>query len=385
MNHSKLFWAVRNEFSAEMKVLWENGYTGGMFVVKIAYATLTFISCRVPPLLSNSNFTYLKFSDGLWGRGLLLENGKFSHEELGEDEVMPDHMCGGGFKSRGRKRKIKPKVTYKERQERRIKKRFGTNGITLGADGKANLEKGKRPPGKPRVAGSARGRELRAAAALSRFETKKEPEHKEEDLMTDSESASDLHHDDDDDALVKTEFPDAVDINGDKLLDSNGQSYVKVCDDEDRNDEDVREELLDLLGISGSSVSRQADLKRAIEPELESQKTKNSKSAATNHSQTSSESNAAARQGLEELKPAREKRMFTNSTEREVDGAASERSCPVCSMLNEATSLTCNVCSNVLQPDFVPNSWRCGSLVCKDSAFVNAGDVVLCGVCRTRK
>jgi hypothetical protein len=38
------------------------------------------------------------------------------------------------------------------------------------------LEKGKTTKGKPRVAGSARGRELRAAAALARFERSKADE-----------------------------------------------------------------------------------------------------------------------------------------------------------------------------------------------------------------
>ncbi len=178
MNHSKAFWKVKNEFSDKMRVLWEKGYTG----------------------------------EGFWGRGVLLENGAFAHEDLEEGEVLPAHMCGGTFRSRGgRKRKAKPKITYKERQERRIKKKFGTNGVTLGADEdtKVKLENGKRPSGKPRVAGSARGRELRAAAALARFETKKEePEIKDEDLVTDSETESDT----DDDIVIKVEANDAVRI-----------------------------------------------------------------------------------------------------------------------------------------------------------------------------
>lgn len=64
-------------------------------------------------------------------------------------------MCGGTFiSSRGKKRKPKPKITYKEQKERRIKKKFGSNGVALGADEqeKARLESGK-TKGKPRVAG----------------------------------------------------------------------------------------------------------------------------------------------------------------------------------------------------------------------------------------
>lgn len=186
MNHSKAFWALRNDYTAEMKSLWERGYTG----------------------------------DGLWGMGVLLENGAFAHEDLEGGEDLPEHstftstpgrldrillvlmtlltgtskVCGGTFLSRrSKKRKIKPKITYREQKERRIRKKFGTHGITLGADEetKSKLEKGKRPIGKPRVAGSTRGRELRAAAALARFEIKAATETADEDLVTDSETDSD--------------------------------------------------------------------------------------------------------------------------------------------------------------------------------------------------
>jgi hypothetical protein len=111
-----------------MKALWEKGYTG----------------------------------DGLWGKGVLLENGAFTHDELDVGEPPPEHLCGGTFSSRKRrKRKVRPKIMYKELQERRIRRRFGTNGIKLGADDevKTKLEKGK-IVAKPRVAGSARGREV---------------------------------------------------------------------------------------------------------------------------------------------------------------------------------------------------------------------------------
>jgi hypothetical protein len=190
MNHSKAFWAVRNEFSKEMKALWDRGYTG----------------------------------DGLWGRGVLLENGLFDRETLEEGEVLPEHMCGGTFRSRGKKRTVKPKITYKERQEKRIKKKFGVNGVTLGPDDKVKvkLEKGKRPVGKPRVAGSARGRELRAAAALARFEVREDPQMKDEDLVTDSETEGDMEED----FVIKPEPDDAVDIDGKRLLDSKGHGMV---------------------------------------------------------------------------------------------------------------------------------------------------------------
>lgn len=97
MNHSGAFWKVRNEYSAEMKGLWEKGYAG----------------------------------DGLWGQGALLKDGSFMGDELGEGEILPEHLCGGTFRSRGggKKRKANPKITYREQKERRIRKRFGVNGV----------------------------------------------------------------------------------------------------------------------------------------------------------------------------------------------------------------------------------------------------------------
>jgi DNA-dependent metalloprotease WSS1 len=196
MNHSKTFWAIRNEFSSEMKSLWDRGYTG----------------------------------DGIWGRGVLLENGLFDRETLEEGEILPEHMCGGTFKSRGgRKRAVKSKITHKERQAKRIKKKFGVNGVALGADDevKAKLEKGKRTIAKPRVAGSTRGRELRAAAALARFEVKKDiPEVNDEDLVTDS----DTEGDEEEDFIFKSEPDDAIDINGAPLLDIKGHGMVSISE-----------------------------------------------------------------------------------------------------------------------------------------------------------
>lgn len=97
MNHSGAFWKVRNEYSAEMRGLWERGYTG----------------------------------DGLWGQGVLLKDGAFTGDHLAEGELLPEHLCGGTFRSRGggKKRKAQPKITYKEQKERRIRKKFGVNGV----------------------------------------------------------------------------------------------------------------------------------------------------------------------------------------------------------------------------------------------------------------
>lgn len=225
MNHSKHFWAVRNEFAADMKALWDKGYTG----------------------------------EGLWGRGVLLENGAFAREELEDGEALPDHLCGGGFRSRGKKRKSKPKITYRERKERRERKmhtKYGS-GTALGADEetRVKLEKGKRVISNPKKANTARGRELRAAAALARFETKQEEtetKYEDDDLVTDSE-AEDAGEDD---VGIKSEPDDAVDLNGNPLLDPQGRHMVKVCKEEDKDDEDAKLELLELQNMGDPRASQ---------------------------------------------------------------------------------------------------------------------------------
>lgn len=363
MNHSKAFWAVRNEFSGEMKALRDRGYTG----------------------------------DGLWGRGVLLENGLFDRETLEDGEVLPEHMCGGTFRSRGgRKRKVKPKITYKERQEKRIKTKFGVNGVTLGADEeiKAKLEKGKRPVGKPRVAGSARGRELRAAAALARFEVKKADPH-DDDLVTDSETESETESDMEDEVVIKTEPDDAIDIDGKRLVDSKGHGMVRVCEDEDKDDDDAKRELEELQTLprrsqqslsfkgvetrdppsstTGARSSRPAESSKPLTKITQQPGLAKAKGPLMRH-ERAEESSVSSTTEIEKSNKLTKPRSL-------VTGGA----CPVCSVENDTTALACMVCSNVLKPEFVPNSWRCRSSTCKDGNYINAGDVGLCGICATRK
>lgn len=371
MNHSKAFWGVRNEFSTEMKVLWDKGYTG----------------------------------DGLWGRGVLLENGIFAQEQLEEGEILPDHMCGGTFKSRGgKKRKAKPKITYKERQEKRIRKKFGVNGMTLGADEevKFKLEKGKKPAGKPRVAGSARGRELRAAAALARFDVKKEePQIKDEELVTDSDSESATEGK----LVIKAEPDDAVDINGIRLVDKNGRGMVRICEDEDKNDEDAKNELLELQNIPGQSQRRLA-VSKAAKPTasledapLRSQSSSQGKSIKTEPKPITvlkseplrdpapkSQSSPILERGRQSVTPTQTSTNKKENASLVVEGSSViAGNCPICSVINEPTALTCMVCGNVLKPEFVTNSWSCKSSTCMENMYINAGDVGICGVCGARK
>ncbi|KAJ9157800.1 WLM domain-containing protein [Pleurostoma richardsiae] len=208
MNHSRVFWAVRNQYAEGMKVLWSKGYTG----------------------------------EGVWGRGALLGTGEFERNMVAPDEILPEHLCGGTYRSRRRKRKAKNELTYQEKKERRILKKFGANGVKLGADEatKAKLEKGRRVQAAPRVAGSARGRELRAAAALARFDQQKKED--EVSVKDEEETASeDEYESDGEDAGAE-----AVDINGKKLLDGKGHGMIKVCEDENLEDQDAQRELREL-------------------------------------------------------------------------------------------------------------------------------------------
>jgi hypothetical protein len=350
MNHSSAFWKVKNEFTDEMEDLWAKGYTG----------------------------------DGLWGRGMLLENGAFSREELEEGEMLPSSLCGGTFASRGRKRKSKPKITYKERQERRIKKKFGENGIRLGADdnAKTKLESGKRPAGKPKVVKSVRGRELRASAALARFEVNKEVEQiKGADLVTDTESESE------DDMIVKHELNDAVDINGKRLLDINGRGMVKICEGEGRDNENAQKELLELQNVYGRhSQSLKTGGRFKPEPASASSDYPNSKQPITMSSGGSGQTPKGHNTMSEKVPPqAIESRMSDRSTTVEHRTNIVLEACSVCLVENVLMALTCIVCSNVLKPDYVHNSWRCKSFTCNNSIYVNSGDVNFCGVCGTRK
>ncbi|KAL4730022.1 hypothetical protein ACLX1H_002052 [Fusarium chlamydosporum] len=206
MNHSRAFWAVRNSYASQMHELWSKNYTG----------------------------------DGIWGRGANLATGEWEKNTVLADEILPEHLCGGTYRSR-RKRKVKPQLSYQERKERRILKKFGANGVALGADEveKVKLESGKKIQAKPRVAGSMRGRELRAAAALARFEKQKdEPDPVKEDDETESGSGSEFEDEPD--------SKDAIDVDGKKLLDGKGRGMVRVCEDEDADDPGARDETQEL-------------------------------------------------------------------------------------------------------------------------------------------
>ncbi|KAK6443584.1 hypothetical protein LTR95_000411 [Oleoguttula sp. CCFEE 5521] len=378
MNHSKYFWQVRNGYATEMEGLWSRKYLG----------------------------------EGLWGRG----------QELITAGDVPEHLCGGTFRRRGRKRKPgaagaadvadeRPKVSYAERQQKRIAKKFGTHGegAALGDDelvrGALEAAGGKRGTGKPRVANSKRGRELRAQAALARFGAAKVVAVKEEPIDVGSDSETE------DENEVFTYEQDETGFT----------NMRRVCGDEgEGEDEEGAGEEMDQLRRmqsdltqpqprspdrlkTASSKSATASLKPVTErtphedseTESEAEEPGHDPSPAaailapskpqssTYRSSTksvSSDQHAASttpRTSLATESPAQSTALSTISLAETPDPST----CPICSMANELSSPTCSACAHVLRPKLMPNHWRCGSEICVGSSYINAGDAGRCGVC----
>lgn len=354
MNHSRAFWAVRNQYAAQMYGLWARGYTG----------------------------------DGIWGRGANLASGEWETNTVREGEVLPEHLCGGTFRSRGRRgRKRKPKLSYKEQKERRTLKKFGKNGVALGADDveKVKLEKGKKVTGKPRVAGSARGRELRAAAALARFDKqKKEEEDVEElwDVKDEDETASGSESEFEE---VEVEGKDALDVDGSRMLDKDGHALVKVCEDEDPTDSGARNELDELRDVfRGKKIKTEPGTSQATTSSTPRQSTTRVKDEPREKSPDLSEIPPPKPTKSLRIKPEPKSPMQQTTLPLATPASTSASTsgqCSMCSYANTEHTLTCAMCSNVLDPSGAPGSWQCKGESCKGLAYFNCADSGTCGVC----
>ncbi|KAG7119374.1 DNA-dependent metalloprotease WSS1 like protein [Verticillium longisporum] len=227
MNHSRAFWAVRNAYADSMRTLWSRGYTG----------------------------------DGLWGRGTLLASGAWAGGTAPLGEGLPEHLCGGTFRSRGRrKRKAKPpRLSYREQKERRILKKFGANGVALGADEEPRLsyreQKERRILKKFGANGVALGADEavksrlekgRKTAAKPRQKVEQQEEEDDDDeCLAKSENVSE-DESDYEDGVADIKREDAIDLNGQRLLDKDGRGMIKVCEDENPDDQDAQQELQEL-------------------------------------------------------------------------------------------------------------------------------------------
>lgn len=370
MNHSRQFWGVRNAYAEELRGLWARGYSG----------------------------------DGLWGRGQTLLSGEYDRGGRGEGDVLPEHLCGGAYRRRragGRKRKrglpsnAVGEETYAERKQRRIAKKFGVSGQPLGGDHetRVKLEYGQVVKGKPRVAQSARGRELRVAAALARFgqqkneDGKAEPpaavggDEKEEDLLS-GEEEDDASNDEAEGSMIKvcgSEDGDDVDVKHemDELRDLDSclpESYNKAADDaETTGDEDNR-----IADERPQEYSNESQLPNNDAISAEADTTDDDDEEGHKPSRNPSNENPLPQNHDVESRPPRPPFNEGNSPLNNIN-------CPICSMENPHDSPLCQACSHVLKPDLIPNHWRCQSAECKDSAYLNNGDSGLCGVCGGRK
>ncbi|KAF3179844.1 hypothetical protein TWF225_007511 [Orbilia oligospora] len=200
MNHSRRFHAVRLRYVAELEELKRKGYTG----------------------------------EGFWGKGNSLDPSvNLTNDRQIPEEDLPADLCGGVYRRVKKKRK---KVDYQEQKKKRIVKKFGSlEGNAVGGDDdlRQKLEKGKKTKGKPRVAASARGRDLRAEAALKRFETQKK-----------------------EDATKKDEEEEEV-VEVDADIEEEGEELVKLQDD-DIDLKAMREEM-SALTCSGSQIEPSKD------------------------------------------------------------------------------------------------------------------------------
>ena len=321
MNHGKNFWIERNKFATDLKELWGKGYTG----------------------------------DGFWGRGRTTDLETIeANATLPTGDQAPASLCGGTYRSRRRKRKRGndgQELTWKEKRDRRIEKKFGKNGQRLGEDDGARmmLEIGKTAgSGKPRVANSKRGRELRAAAALARFGQQPNDEVKKQEDDSDLES-------DEDDPMDKGE--DARDANGQRLLDSMGFGMVKVCEDEDADDTQVKREMAELEALEDNdhrqqSASSSSSPRPHQAPSSEAPTPPKSLYDIPQHP-PSPPPKSKPKQPPTSAKPPHQKPSSTKPTQ---DPSSStppppkEVTCPICTLSLPASSprTTCPACSHVL-------------------------------------
>ena len=328
------------------------------------------------------------------------------------------------------------KVDWRERERKRVERKFGKNGLALGEDEdtKVFLEGGKKTKGKPRVANSNRGRELRANAALLRFGAQKIEEHAERlkgDQKDESEDAGDDGSGSDyEEEDSKRE--DAVDLNGSRLLDEKGNGMVRICESEDINDHHVKQEMEELQGLShnvvheqrsrpngnlGSNSNKQRPLatspaplhsmsvaRKAVAKAVGQETTKREERTLDNYrlgrgnsdGQTLDSSRASAPKTaspslkteesvIQESPSAIATAIAPAATNISSTEGSIQAECSVCSMLNDSTNWFCSACSHVLKSDLSPGCWKCASSACQESQYLNPGDFGLCGICGASK
>lgn len=392
MNHSRSFWALRNTYAKQMEALWAQRYEG----------------------------------EGLWGRGKKLATGDFVHDAMPANPHIPEHLCGGTYRRRrGRKRKRRhdgaelPQLSYAERQQRRIARKFGPHGEgnALGDDEivRTALDRasGTRHSGKPRVASSKRGRELRANAALARFDAARR-------LQVAPEETPGLGDEEEESETTGSEFGWSSDEDsessesivqrrkaGRRMTDREGQELVRVCGDEGEEHEGGREETDELRLLSGTPA---AFPKWASTEVADYHSTKGSRHSGLKADGLGMDSETGINED-DQGRPLVKKRRgdsagpltkFSVSPPHApppphlaVDVPPVQKNatpptpamavCPICSLENEPSDPTCAACSHVLKPGLIKCHWRCASDACRGSEYINAADAGRCGLCGATK
>ncbi|KXL47061.1 hypothetical protein M433DRAFT_162035 [Acidomyces richmondensis BFW] len=388
MNHSRSFWAVRNAYAKQMEALWAQRYEG----------------------------------EGMWGRGKNLATGEFVHDAMPIDPQIPEQVCGGTYRRRHRRKRKRgqdgteePKLSYTERQQRRIMRKFGSHGEgnALGDDEvvRAALDRasGVRHPGKPRVAGSKRGRELRANAALARVEAARKQQAKAEETggldggeveseTTGSESGWSSGED------IESSEPVILEKKTRWWMkDREDRELVRVCGDEGEEDEGGRQEMDELRLLGGRPAGSP---KRASADGADNNSNEVSRDFGTEGGDRQTDSEASVNEE-DPGRPSSKKRCSdsarssnkSSSPRRPPDLANDIPSvksragmftpavavCPICSLENEPSDPTCAACSHVLKPGLIKHHWRCTSDACRGSQYINAADAGRCGVCGATK
>ncbi|KAL7272330.1 hypothetical protein RUND412_004866 [Rhizina undulata] len=360
MNHSRAFWSLRNKYATALSALHARGYTG----------------------------------EGFFSAGRTLLSSVYTATRPLAESDLPETICGGTYRSRGtrRRRRGQPstdeprkKISYAERQLRIKERKFGPGeGNKVGAEEetRVELEGGKALKGKPRVAKSVRGRELRAAAALKRFEQQKTKEEEEEE--TGDEEEDDEEEEEDDDGK-------AVDVGG-------GRRMVPVSKEEDEggDEEEMGKEMLQLLGGCGTggygSRAGIDDEKKLVG--------ESSRGSGVGENEiidliSSDEDEDAVPIKKKPFIPKAEEKQPTNPTIKNPPKPPSipttinrhlSSACPACSTLNPPASIRCEMCGNVLDLTKMPAAWKCRSPACRDvQGYFNPPDAGACGVCGQRK
>jgi len=338
MNHSKAFWKVRNEYAESLKELWSRDYYG----------------------------------EGMWGKGRSLLSGRYAGNANPDAGAGVRSVCGGTYRGRaGRKRKRaaeKPKLTYAERQQRHVKRKFGKHGdgAALGENElvRGYLETGRSSGAKPKVAGSKRGRELRAAAALNRFENAKPSPDQEPDLDADgSETDSDVAEPSDMDGSERL-----TNAKGERVKDAAGHDLCRVCEEEDPDDGDARREM-DELRTLDSWVKKEP---HSAYDDFDLEPTRSStKHEVKKESHSSLDDTALG--------------VTAITTKLKEPSLPAHVTCAICSLEHESGTARCLACAHVLDKRKLPGAWLCQSANCKILGYLNAADCGVCGLCGTTK